>query len=170
MSNILIIILKRWLYFLIWSSFNHYNISRCPIPNWNGISSQRRAHLAGQQNPVLLTWLVLPHKALRLYYIGPFIRSRWHLFPSSHICSFILTTKALLSLSLTDFLTKTCWLSRCFLLVHTLALYQFSKLFPLSMKPRAVLYDSNFVFWKHWPSTCIINKNTIMDIAWHYHI
>lgn len=69
-----------------------------------------------------------------------------------------------------DFLTKTCWLSRCFLLVHTLALYQFSKLFPLSMKPRAVLYDSNFVFWKHWPSTCIINKNTIMDIAWHYHI
>lgn len=40
MSNILIIILKRWLYFLIWSSFNHYNISRCPIPYWNGISSQ----------------------------------------------------------------------------------------------------------------------------------
>lgn len=137
------------------------------ILKWDFIT---RAHLAGQQNPVLLTWLVLPHKALRLYYIGPFIRSRWHLFPSSHICSFILTTKALLSLSLTTFLTKTCWLSRCFLLVHTLALYQFSKLFPLSMKPRAVLYDSNFVFWKHWPSTCIINKNTIKDIAWHYHI
>lgn len=68
------------------------------ILKWDFIT---RAHLAGQQNPVLLTWLVLPHKALRLYYIGPFIRSRWHLFPSSHICSFILTTKALLSLSLT---------------------------------------------------------------------
>lgn len=68
------------------------------ILKWDFIT---RAHLAGQQNPVLLTWHVLPHKALRLYYIGPFIRSRWHLFPSSHICSFILTTKALLSLSLT---------------------------------------------------------------------
>lgn len=88
----------------------------------------------------------------------------------SHLLIYFDNQSSSLSFLKLDFLTKTCWLSRCFLLVHTLALYQFSKLFPLSMKPRAVLYDSNFVFWKHWPSTCIINKNTILDIAWHYHI
>lgn len=168
MSNILIIILKRWLYFLIWSSFNHYNISRCPIPNWNGISSQE---------PIWLDNKTLSFSPGLCYLTRP-----WGctiLAPSSDQGGiyFLRLTFAhlfwqpkLFSLFFSYFLTKTCWLSRCFLLVHTLALYQFSKLFPLSMKPRAVLYDSNFVFWKHWPSTCIINKNTIMDIAWHYHI